>query len=377
MKSKQFEKFVKECIVELLEASQPEPHDPETDTFQPSPRERTGEHGNIPSPSQIEKTIRSIYGNQPSIQDIVDYFSREYGEQAPSKFVKLMVRQFMSNPNFFTVLNRNTKPVKEANANDKFLSGMKKDSARPVGAKIFDATVSVSGNELRIETPKGHWTIILTPEQIEQAKAESGNLDEGKYASLALAGLLGLAGVKAIPQTPVPTQSNRPRIHMPDPTKELPSEEDMDSWDLADKYSASKERTAKALEPMVKKYFGKTSMKEVVKECVVSVLKERLMEGFDPQSSGGPNATVNDPSFYDRMNSKMQKMEEEGDHGRYAQLAGAGQFDQRTFQEIRDTEDPDGTKHDLALHCIKCGTKHTCKCSKPKRRFNGICPDCE
>jgi hypothetical protein len=49
----------------------------------------------------------------------------------------------------------------------------------------------------------------------------------------------------------------------------------------------------------------------------------------------------------------------------------------KTFQQIRDQEDPDGTKHDLSLECVKCGNKHTCKCSKPKRKIYGICPDCE
>ena len=39
----------------------------------------------------------------------------------------------------------------------------------------------------------------------------------------------------------------------------------------------------------------------------------------------------------------------ENEHGRYAQLAGAGQFDPRTFGQLRDTYDPDGTKHNLTL----------------------------
>jgi hypothetical protein len=48
----------------------------------------------------------------------------------------------------------------------------------------------------------------------------------------------------------------------------------------------------------------------------------------------------------------------------------------KTFKQIRDELDPDGKKHDLTLHCIKCNTTETCKCSKPKRKFDGICPEC-
>lgn len=47
-----------------------------------------------------------------------------------------------------------------------------------------------------------------------------------------------------------------------------------------------------------------------------------------------------------------------------------------TFREIHDREDPDGTNHDLRLICIQCGDVQTCRCSKPKREFRGICHDC-
>lgn len=53
-----------------------------------------------------------------------------------------------------------------------------------------------------------------------------------------------------------------------------------------------------------------------------------------------------------------------------------GQMTPRTFQEIRNQYDPDGTKHDLTLKCIKCGTTQTCRCSKPKRKMEGICDEC-
>lgn len=48
-----------------------------------------------------------------------------------------------------------------------------------------------------------------------------------------------------------------------------------------------------------------------------------------------------------------------------------------TWQEIRDKEDPDGKNHDLELTCVSCGNSQTCRCSKPKRHFFGICPECE
>ena len=47
-----------------------------------------------------------------------------------------------------------------------------------------------------------------------------------------------------------------------------------------------------------------------------------------------------------------------------------------TFQEIRNQEDPNGLKHDLRLTCSACGTTRSCKCSKPKRAFYGLCENC-
>jgi len=49
----------------------------------------------------------------------------------------------------------------------------------------------------------------------------------------------------------------------------------------------------------------------------------------------------------------------------------------RTFSEIREAEDPDGKNHDLRLVCVSCGTVQTCRCSKPKRTFFGICSECD
>jgi len=258
---------------------------------------------------------------------------------------------------------------------------------------------------------------------------------------------------------------------------------------LAQKYTDRNTNLAKKLKPVTDKVFGSNDVKEMIKEEVVNILKKDLLrecmnpscervchncktrfsgtmvcpkcgldhtqfqvrEGFDPQSQAGPNITVNEPGFYDRMNAQMQRMEEgeedsvasyergykDGEfskkyhekplktgvesgnrvystgyfdgyygkpkadadtirrtikemetssepHGRYAQQAGAMNIDasdygineMRTFQEIRDAEDPDGTKHDLTLQCVKCGTKHTCRCSKPKRLMKGICDEC-
>ena len=48
----------------------------------------------------------------------------------------------------------------------------------------------------------------------------------------------------------------------------------------------------------------------------------------------------------------------------------------RTFQQIHAEEDPDGKKHDLRLTCTKCGTTQTCRCSQPKRTFEGVCDQC-
>jgi hypothetical protein len=50
--------------------------------------------------------------------------------------------------------------------------------------------------------------------------------------------------------------------------------------------------------------------------------------------------------------------------------------DNKTFQQIRDEQDPKGKNHDLTLTCVKCGTTETCRCSKPKRKFKGICAKC-
>jgi len=50
--------------------------------------------------------------------------------------------------------------------------------------------------------------------------------------------------------------------------------------------------------------------------------------------------------------------------------------DKRTWGMIEKTLDPDGKNHDLTLECVKCGNKQTCRCSKPKRKFLGVCPNC-
>ncbi len=47
-----------------------------------------------------------------------------------------------------------------------------------------------------------------------------------------------------------------------------------------------------------------------------------------------------------------------------------------SFSEIVDREDPNATNHDLHLICVECGTEQTCRCSKPKRDFYGLCNKC-
>lgn len=47
-----------------------------------------------------------------------------------------------------------------------------------------------------------------------------------------------------------------------------------------------------------------------------------------------------------------------------------------TWESIRRREDPEGKKHDITLVCPKCGNQSSCRCMKPKRKFEGICPDC-
>jgi hypothetical protein len=118
----------------------------------------------------------------------------------------------------------------------------------------------------------------------------------------------------------------------------------------------------------------------LVKECVIEVLRENLSEGFDPLSQG-PNPVAENP--YPAWNSKMRQLEE--DEGQNSQPTGETFVDHPidpqpkrtpTFQEIRDQHDPDGKQHDLRLICVKCGTSETCRCSKPKRKFEGICRNC-
>jgi hypothetical protein len=47
----------------------------------------------------------------------------------------------------------------------------------------------------------------------------------------------------------------------------------------------------------------------------------------------------------------------------------------KTWTEIRDAHDPDGTKHDLTFKC-PCGQSMTCRCSKPKTVVEGLCDEC-
>lgn len=81
-------------------------------------------------------------------------------------------------------------------------------------------------------------------------------------------------------------------------------------------------------------------IKSLIKECIVEVLMESLTEAFDPLSQGpNPVDPSGDTNPYPAWNSKMRTLEEDeivesDEHGRYAQDAGAGQFDQRTFGKL-------------------------------------------
>lgn len=49
---------------------------------------------------------------------------------------------------------------------------------------------------------------------------------------------------------------------------------------------------------------------------------------------------------------------------------------EKTWQQIQNEQDPDGTQHDLRLTCTRCSNTQTCRCTKPKREFKGICHEC-
>ena len=183
----------------------------------------------------------------------------------------------------------------------------------------------------------------------------------------------------------------------------------------------------------------KFDMNKLIKECTLEVLKERVLsENFDPLSQG-PNIPQDNPypawnakmakleedgdawkkysdgykegktdraakrptrkgleavqsvGYYDGYNGKKSSapdivrkaIRETHPHGRYAQQAGATPFETpqdyeeiKTFQEIRDREDPKGLNHNLTLECVYCGRVQTCRCSAPKRHFKGICETC-
>jgi DNA-directed RNA polymerase subunit RPC12/RpoP len=103
----------------------------------------------------------------------------------------------------------------------------------------------------------------------------------------------------------------------------------------------------------------------LIKECVMDVLKETLTEGFDPLSQG-PNPVEDNP--YPQINSRMRKLEEEGDHGRYAQEAGSGQFDPNKFAVNGMSEDQ---KNDF-LAKFGLGEKYV-----PQKRKLYECPSCK
>ena len=86
-----------------------------------------------------------------------------------------------------------------------------------------------------------------------------------------------------------------------------------------------------------------------------------MKEGFDPLSQG-PNVPEENP--YPAWNSQMRALEETEDtetHGRYAQEAGAGQFDPRSFCVCKEC----GNKFnynsvsEIAMGSVKCPSCQT------------------
>jgi hypothetical protein len=59
-----------------------------------------------------------------------------------------------------------------------------------------------------------------------------------------------------------------------------------------------------------------------------------------------------------------------------ALLTESSNVEYKTWKVIRQEQDPVGKNHDLTLSCVKCGTTSTCRCMKPKRKFEGICDKC-
>ena len=98
-----------------------------------------------------------------------------------------------------------------------------------------------------------------------------------------------------------------PRDRM-EPSKK--SKDDVEKAD--DKKKKSMEKFVKEClsEVIIEPISNKPKPTNLVKECILEVLKDSLTEGgYDPQSQAGPNAPCDNP--YPRMNNKMAKMEED------------------------------------------------------------------
>lgn len=82
------------------------------------------------------------------------------------------------------------------------------------------------------------------------------------------------------------------------------------------------------------------------------------------------------------MDRVLQSLQQDGlvrvfGNGRFLKVLPSNSVtEEQTFQQIQDKEDPDGKAHDLTLVCVKCGNTQSCRCSKPKREFKGVCNDC-
>jgi hypothetical protein len=58
-------------------------------------------------PTQVIKYINQIWGNSPSVEDIVYYFAFEYGSDADPNLIKTVIEHFKSSPNYYVIKNQN------------------------------------------------------------------------------------------------------------------------------------------------------------------------------------------------------------------------------------------------------------------------------
>jgi CheY-like chemotaxis protein len=111
------------------------------------------------------------------------------------------------------------------------------------------------------------------------------------------------------------------------------------------------------------------------KQLAIGILVE-LEHTDDPKEAEEIARThlEEDGKYYTKPMKKDWGADEAKD--RIKELTKAAQVGAKSFDQIRSEEDPGGKSHDLRLTCIKCGASQTCRCSKPKREFKGLCAVC-